>query len=229
MRRRRMPCDLASLAVRFLDDPAEFHELSADLEPGPLHRRDVDVEADLLVLHAERNLPAAGREVIYFADRQDRGSLQGLQDGGETIPLRSADEEDVAVARLPDVSEPLDDDPSVVDGLAAEGVIEDGAEGILPEDPDDQGLTAPGECLGRPGHECREVVQVGGLDPVLGETSRDRVVSTRPAPAGDQGRGQAQKQGAAAQPGAFYHRRTILPYTLRSTSIGPAPPPPNSA
>src|SRR5437867_4011226 len=229
MRRRRMPCDLASLAVRFLDNPAEFHELSADLEPGSLHGRDVDVEADLLVLHAERDLSAAGREVIDFADRQDRRSLEGLQDGGETIPLRGADEEDVARARVPDVSEPLDDDPSVVNGLAAERVIEDGAEGVRPEDPDDQRLAAPGERLGRPGHEGREVVEVGGLDLVLGETSRDRFVPTRPAPAGDQDRGQAQKQGAAAQPGALYHRRTILPYTLRSTSIGPAPPPPNSA
>src|SRR3989454_5710108 len=126
MRRRRMPCDLASLAVRFLDNPAEFHELSADLEPGSLHGRDVDVEADLLVLHAERDLPAAGREVVDFADRQDRRSLQGLQDGGEAIPLRGADEEDVARARVTSSSS------------APRSGIEDGAEGVLPEDPDDQ-------------------------------------------------------------------------------------------
>src|SRR2546425_13011797 len=116
MCRRKTPCDLASLAVRFLDNPAEFHELSADLEPGALHGRDVDVETDLLVLHAERDLPAAGREVVDFADRQDRRSLQGLQDGGEAIPLRGADEEDVARARGPSGSEPLYDGPPRVGG-----------------------------------------------------------------------------------------------------------------
>src|SRR6266571_5410357 len=124
---------LPPLPSCFLDDPAELHELGADPEPRPLYGGDVDVEAHLLVLHPEGDLPAPGREAIDIADRQDRRALEGLENRGQAVPFRGADEQDVAVAGVLDVLKPPDDERSVVDGLAAQGVIEDRAERIHPE------------------------------------------------------------------------------------------------
>src|SRR5207249_7659127 len=181
------------------------------LEPGALHGRHVDVEADLLVLHAERDLPAAGREVIDLSHRQDRRSVQDLEDGGEAVAFRGADEEDVAGPGLPDVSEPPDDETSVVHGLVPEGLVEDRPEGIVPEYADHQGVAVPGKGLGGPGDEGGEVIKIGRLDLVLGEAAGGGFGAARPGAAGDLERAEAEEQGRAAQSGAFYHRRTILP------------------
>src|SRR6267143_1346182 len=211
MPREKTPSGLTSQAFRSLDDPAELHELGADLEPGAPHGRHVDVEADLLILHAECDLPAAGGKVIDFADRQDRRAVETLENGGEAVPFRSADEQDVALAGFFDIADPLDDQPSAADGLAAESVVENGAEGIFPENADDQGVAAARECVGRPVDVRREVVEVGGLDLIFGEAAGARLVSQRAAAPGDQSRGQAEEHGPAAHAGARYHRRTILP------------------
>src|SRR6266850_4277734 len=112
MPRGKTPSGLTSQAFRSLDDPAELHELGADLEPGALYGRHIDVEADLLVLHAERDLAAAGGEVIDLTDRQDGRAVETLEDGGEAVPFRGADEQEVALAGFFDIADPLDDQPS---------------------------------------------------------------------------------------------------------------------
>src|SRR5437867_9589334 len=81
------PTRLSPLATRGPDDPAELHELGADLDSRALHRFRVDVETHLLVLHPERDLPAAGGELIDVADRQDRGALQAFENRGQPVPL----------------------------------------------------------------------------------------------------------------------------------------------
>src|SRR5437899_2198330 len=194
---------------------------------GALHGGDVDVEAHLLVLRPERDLTASRGELVQVADGQDGRAFQRLEDGGKAVPFRIADEKNVAVAGVLDVREPLDDEPPAVDALAAEGLVEDGAEGILPEHTDDDRLGGAGVSLGRPVHEGREVIEVGGLDLVLGEHALGRLVSARSAAGRQEHSPQAQDQETA--PGRRYHRRAIRPYTLRSTSTVPALPPPNSA
>src|SRR5574341_1001302 len=89
--------------------------------------------ADLLVNRVKRDLPAAGGEAFEVADGQDRGAVQGLEDGGNAVLLGGADEQDVAVAGILDVREPPDDDPAIVDALATQRVVEDPPEGVIPE------------------------------------------------------------------------------------------------
>src|SRR5207249_4803199 len=104
------------------DDPAELHELRADLQMGPFHGGDVDVEANLVALHAKRNPPAAGGESVDLAHGQNGTAVQDLENLGKPIRFRSADEQDVAVAGILDMLEPLDEQPLAVDGLAPDGL-----------------------------------------------------------------------------------------------------------
>src|SRR2546425_8062493 len=115
----------------------------------------------------------------------------------------------MTLASILDALEPLDDQSFVVDGLAADGVIEDVAEGIFPENADDQGVAIAGERLGRPFDERREVVEVRSLDLILGRDAGCSVASLRAAAAGNQRHRQADEQGPRTQPSGSYHRTKI--------------------
>src|SRR5207245_11168814 len=113
-----------------------------DLQPGVPDRRDVDVETDLPVFHAEADLPAARREALGLSDRQDRAPLERLEDAREMLAFRRADEENLALPGILEALKSLDDQPPGVDRLALHGLIEALPERHVPEDAADEGVTA---------------------------------------------------------------------------------------
>jgi hypothetical protein len=99
------------------------------------------------------------------ADGEDVGSAQPSQHLGKTRPLRGRDEEDVHLRRVRRVSEPSHRKGPAEDGLAGDGLVEYGPEGIVAEDADDERRARLGV---RPLHELREVVQERRLHLVFG-------------------------------------------------------------
>ncbi len=60
----------------------------------------------------------------------------------------------------------------LVDLLAAHSLIQTRPERIAAQDADDEGFVGRGECLGRPLHETRKIVNEDGLNLVLGRCLR---------------------------------------------------------
>src|SRR5207245_5942197 len=142
-------------------------ELGAELQPRALRGVDVDLEADLVRLHAEIDHPAQARESIRVSDGQDRHPAQQAQDPREIVVYRGADEEDLARLNLPDALDMPDDEGMRIDRFPLKHLLDVGAEPVASEDAQDDRRVRAREGRLRPLDESREVVEEGDLDLML--------------------------------------------------------------
>ena len=98
-----------------------------------------------------------------------------IQGGENLLKLRvfgAVDVQNPAVADFSEIAEPPHQERMLIDPLAAHRLIQTRPEGIAAQDADDKGFVGRRECLRRPFHETRKVVNEDGLDLVLGRRLR---------------------------------------------------------
>src|SRR6185436_5564447 len=111
----------------------ETQQLGTDLQAGGPGRFVVDLEADLVVLGNEVDHASGLNEVVGFADGEDAGTLEPLNDFGEALLFRVADEKDVAVGGFGGGAKCLHGDRVSVDFFAGDRLFKLVAEGVVAE------------------------------------------------------------------------------------------------
>src|SRR5882672_8201957 len=213
----RPPRRRISVAVALRDDPlGQTDELGAHLEVRALHLAQVDVETDDIAFQLEGDHASPIREAVHLADGEDAGALQRLQDLRQARLLGRPDEEDLDPSGCLRSTDPPDLHVSFQDRLPRERLLEDGPEGVLAQDRDDEGR-AERMFLG-PLHELGKVIEERRLDLVRGGSwslrGLDRSCPNEQQKAGQRPRGREPHQR---------HRATA--YTDRSISVEVGPEP----
>src|SRR6266853_193687 len=161
-------------ASRRRDHLGHPQQLGADRQVGRFRRRRVDLQPDAAAVGHEPDHAAPLGESVGVAHREDGPVLETRDDLLRRISRGLTDEQDVAPR---DVVHPL----ITMDGegprsatLPADGGVEEVAERILAQNPDDQGRLRIRNGLRRPIDELREVEQENGLYLRLGGLRRLR-------------------------------------------------------
>src|SRR5882672_3865254 len=183
------------------DDFGHPQQLGADRQVRRFRCLRVDLEPDAAPVGHEANHPSPLRESVGVTHREDRPVLETRQYLLRLSPGGSIDEQDVAPRDVFHALIALDDEGPRAAPLPAHGGIEEVAERVATQNPDDQRRLRVGNGLRRPIDELREVEQENGLHLRLGGLRRLR----------SQARGADQQQSR----GDPQKCHAIAPYTPR--------------
>src|SRR2546430_2424938 len=202
------------------DDLCHPQKLGADRQVCGLRGLGVDLEADAAPVGHEANHAAPFGESVGVTHGEDRPVLEARENVLGSVSCGPADEEDVAPRDVVHALIAMDDERPRPATLPAHRGIEEVAERVAAQDPDDQRCLRVRHRLGRPVDELREVEQEDGLHLRLGGSRR-----LRPQVAG----AHQQQRGRDSQ-----NRHATAPYTprwmsrRRSGAVGLAGGAPNS-
>src|SRR5712691_536161 len=186
------------------DDLGHPQQLGADRQACRFSGLRVDLEPDAAPVSHEANHAPPFGEAVGVTHREDRPVLETREDLLRPIPHRPTDEQDVAPRDVFHSLKTLDLKWPCSPMFPAHGGIEEGAERVAPQNPDDHRRVRVGNGLGRPIDELREVEQEDGLHLSLGGPPRLRPQT-----------GSAYQHQSGGDP---QKRHAIAPYTPRSMS-----------
>src|SRR5882762_7272261 len=188
-------------APRRSDDLGHPQQLGADRQVRRFRCFGVDLEPDAAPVGHEANHASPFRESVGVTHREDRPILETRQYLLRLSARGPIDEQDVAPRDVFHALIALDREGPRAASLPAHGGIEEVAEWVATENPDDQRRLRVGNGLGRPVDELREVEQEDGLHLRLGGLARLR----------PEARGADQQQGGADS----QKRHATAPYMPR--------------
>ena len=158
----------ASILGARADDVGGPQQLRADREAGRASRFDVDAQPNAIVLRRELNHDAVLRSAVEVGHGKRAAVRQGRENLRQLRALGAVDVQNLTVADFIDAVKAPHQQRMFADLLAVHRLVQMCSEGIVAQDADDEGRIGRGECLGRPFHEVREVVNEDGLDLVFG-------------------------------------------------------------
>src|SRR5712671_6753031 len=110
---------------------AEVEQLRADPQansPGCLF---IDLEADLVVRHKKIDHAAGQKKTVRFADGQNPGAADRVENLRQPLPFRRADEKDVASLQLGQGFDLPDHEGMVIDGFVVNRALQIVTERVL--------------------------------------------------------------------------------------------------
>src|SRR5438093_2498787 len=150
------------------DHLGHSQQLRADRQVRRFRRLRVDLQPDTAPVSHEANHASPLRESVGVTHREDRPVLEAREYLLRPIPRGPTDEQDIAPRDVFDPLIAMDDEWPCSPMLPAYGGIEEVAERVASQNPDDQRRLRVGNGLGRPIDELREVEQEDGLHLSLG-------------------------------------------------------------
>ncbi len=148
---------------------SHFEQFGAQSQASMLNSTEVDFKADLFPFEDELDHAATLRELRHVTDGQNSLFVEGFDDFAKSAVLRGAHEKNVASGRFLRRGDSFGCDTLSPYCFACKGGIQSGPKGVLTENTDGERVTV-GCDTGRPFDEAAEIIEIGGLNVVVGRS-----------------------------------------------------------